>query len=205
MTGGAPIKVKIEARTRAWVLGQTLLAQARQGKAPSAMAALADLAALHYQRYMDCWYRSGKDPDAMMENACAGVKLILLAKKYPSRYEELAVANAVANAVWELVKIYIYAALTAAAYLTGRRPPEPYARHRRYWPPTVFWKVGEEPPAEYVQWLGADPEEERRIRKRMIQRGEKLAAVYLQKRKKEEQDAWIAWKEVFAAAAAQTS
>jgi len=132
------------------------------------------------------------------------LKLISLAKKYPDRYEELAVAAAVSNAVWELVKIYIYSALTAAAYLTGRRPPEPYAQHRRYWPPTLFWKAGEEPPPEYVRWFGVDPEEERRARQRMIQRGEKLAAVYQQKRKTEEQDAWVAWKEVFAAAAAQT-
>jgi hypothetical protein len=204
MVGGAPIKVRIEARTRAWVLGQVLLDQARLGRAPSAMAAIADLAALHYQRYMDCWYRSGRDPDVMLENACAGLKLILLAQKYPDRYEEFAVVNAVSNAVLELVKIYIYAAIAAAAYLTGRKPPEPYARHRRYWPPTVFWKVGEEPPAEYVQWFGVDPEEERRMRERMMQRGKRLADIYQQKRKKEEQDAWIAWKEVFAAAAAQT-
>ncbi len=201
MAGNAPIKVKIEARTRAWVLGQVLLSQARLGRAPSAMAAIADLAALHYQRYMECWHRSDKSPDAMLENSCAGLKLVMLAKKYPSRYEELAVANAVSNAVWELVKIYIMAAITAAAYLTDRKPPEPYGQHRRFWPPTVFWKTGEDPPREYVQWLGADPDEERRIRQRMIQRGEKLAAVYQQKRKTEEQEAWLAWKEVFAAAA----
>jgi len=201
MAGNAPIKVRTDARTRAWVLGQVLLSQARLGRAPSAMAAIADMAALHYQRYVDCWLRSGRSPDAMLENACAGLKLIMLAKKYPNRYEELAAVNAVSNALWELVKIYILAAVTAAAYLTGRnKPPEPYGRHRRYWPPTVFWKVGEEPPAEYVQWLGADPEEERRLRRRLIQKGEKLAAVYQQKRKAEEQDAWLAWKEVFAAA-----
>jgi len=139
----------------------------------------------------------------MLEHACAGLKLIMLAKKYPSRYEELAVASAVSNALWELVKIYIYAAIAAAAYLTGRRPPEPYARHRRYWPPTVFWKVGEEPPADYVHWFDVDPEEERRMRRRLIQKGEKLAAMYQQKRKKEERDAWLVWKEVFAAASAQ--
>ena len=204
LAGNAPIKVRLKARVRAWVLGQVLLSQARQGRAPSAMAAIADLAALHYQRYMDCWYRSGRNPDMMMENACAGLKLILLAKDHPDRYEELAVVNAVSNAVLELVKVYIYAAMAASAYLTGRKPPEPYAQHRRYWPPTVFWKTGEEPSPEYIQWFGVDPEEERRMRKRMIQRGEKLAAVYQQKRKKEEQDAWLAWKEVFAAAAAQT-
>jgi len=200
LAGNAPIKVRLEARTRAWVLGQVLLSQARQGRAPSAMAAIADLAALHYQRYMDCWHKSGKSPDAMFERACAGLKLITLAKKYPNRYEELAVMAAVSNAVWELVKIYVMAAIAAVAYLTGRKPPEPYAQHRRFWPPTVFWKVGEEPPAEYVQWFGVDPEEERRIRQRLIQRGEKLAAVYQQKRKKEDQDAWLAWKEVFAVA-----
>ena len=200
LAGNAPIKVRTDARTRAWVLGQVLLSQARLGRAPSAMAAIADMAALHYQRYMDCWLRSGRSPDAMLENACAGLRLIMLAKKYPDRYEELAVVNAVSNALWELVKIYILAAVTAAAYLTGRKPPEPYGQHRRYWPPTVFWKVGEEPPTEYVQWLGADPEEERRLRRRLIQKGEKLAAVYQQKRKTEEQDAWLAWKEVFAAA-----
>ena len=203
MADGAPIKARIEARTGAWVLGQVLLSQARRGRAPSAMAAIADMAALHYQRYMDCWYRSGKNPDAMMESACAGLKLIMLAKKYPSRYEELAVASAVSNALWELIKIYIYAAIAAAAYLTGRRPPEPYARHRRYWPPTVFWKVGKEPPADYVHWFDVDPEEERRMRRRLIQKGEKLAAMYQQKRKKEERDAWLVWKEVFAAASAQ--
>jgi len=204
LANNAPFKVRFKARVRAWVLGQVLLGQARQGRAPSAMAALADLAALHYQRYMDCWHRSGQNPDAMLENACAGLKLIALAKKYPSRYEELAVMTAVENAVWELVKMYIYAAVAAAAYLTGRRPPEPYARHRRYWPPTVFWKVGEEPPTDYVQWFGADPEEERRTRKRLIEKGAKLAAIYQQKRKKEDQEAWLAWKEVFAAASAQT-
>jgi len=203
MAGNVPIKVKIEARTRAWVLGQVLLSQARLGRAPSAMTAIADMAILHYQRYVDCWHRSGKNPDAMLENACAGLRLIMLAKKYLNRYEELAVVNAVSNALWELVKIYIYAAVTAAAYLTGRRPPEPYGQHRRYWPPTVFWKVGEEPPAEYVQWFGADPEEERRMRRHMIQRGEKLAVIYQQKRKAEDQEAWLAWKEVFAAASAQ--
>jgi hypothetical protein len=200
LAGNVPIKVRIKARTRAWVLGQVLLTQARQGKAPSAMAAIADLAALHYQRYMDCWYRSGRSPDAMLENACAGLKLITLAKKYPSRYEELAVMAAVENAIWELVKMYIYAAMVAAAYLTDRKPPEPYAKHRRYWPPTVFWKTGEEPPADYIQWLGVDPEEERRIRQRLIKKGEELAAVYQQKRKKEDRDAWIAWKETFAKA-----
>ncbi len=196
LAGNAPIKVRIEARTRAWVLGQVLLSQARLGRAPSAMAAIADLAALHYQRYMDCWHRSGRNPDAMMENACAGLK--------PSRYEELAVASAVSNAIWELVKIYITAAVAAAAYLTGRKPPEPYAQHKRFWPPTAFWKVGEGPPEDYVRWFGVEPEEERRIRQRLIQRGEKLAAIYQQKRKTEEQEAWLAWKEVFAAAA-QTS
>jgi hypothetical protein len=202
LAGNAPIKVRIEARTRAWVLGQVLLSQARLGRAPSAMAAIADLAALHYQRYMDCWHRSGKNPDAMLEHACAGLKLITLAKKYPSRYEELAVMAAVENALWELVKVYIYVAITVAAYLTGcNKSPEPYGQHKRFWPPTVFWKVGEEPPADYVQWLGFDPEEERRIRQRLIQRGAKLATIYQQKRKAEDQEAWLAWKEVFAAAA----
>jgi hypothetical protein len=204
VANNAPVKVKIEARTRAWVLGQVLLSQARQGRAPSAMAAIADLATLHYQRYMDCWYKSGKNPDAMLENACAGLKLVALAKKYPNRYEELAITNAVSNAVWELVKIYIFAAIADVAYLTGRRPPEPYAQHRRFWPPTVFWKLGEEPPSDYVQWFGVEPEEERRIRWRLIQRGEKLAAVYQQKKKVEEQETWLAWKEVFAAAAQTT-
>jgi len=200
MANNAPIKVRVDVRPRAWVLGQVLLSQARLGRAPSAMAAIADLAALHYQRYMDCWHRSGRDPDVMLENACAGLRLVALAKKYPDRYEEFAVNSAVANALWELVKMYIMAGVAAAAYLTGRRPPQPYAQHRRYWPPTLFWKVGEEPPHDYLQWLGADPEEERRARQRLIQKGEKLAALYQQKRKAEDQDAWIAWKEVFAAA-----
>jgi hypothetical protein len=204
VANNVPVKVKIEARTRAWVLGQVLLSQARQGRAPSAMAAIADLATLHYQRYMDCWYKSGKNPDAMLENACAGLKLAALAKKYPNRYEELAITNAVSNAVWELVKIYIFAATAAAAYLTGRKPPEPYAQHRRFWPPTVFWKLDEEPPSDYVQWFGVEPEEERRTRQRLIQRGERLAAVYQQKRKAEEQETWLAWKEVFATAAQTT-
>jgi hypothetical protein len=201
LANNAPIKVKIEARTRAWVLGQVLLSQARQGRAPSAMSAIADLATLHYQRYMDCWHRSGKNPDVMMVRACAGMKLITLAKRHPSRYEEFAVANAVSNAVWELVKIYTVAAVTAVAYLTGRKPPEPYGQHRRFWPPTVFWKTGEDPPRDYLQWLGADLEEERRIRQRLIQRGEKLADIYKQKRKAEDQETWLAWREVFAAAA----
>jgi hypothetical protein len=149
---------------------------------------------------MDCWIKSGKDPDKMVENACAGLRLIAMAKKYPERYEEFAVNTAVSNAVWELVKIYILAAVTAATYLTGRKPPQPYAQHRRYWPPTLFWKAGEEPPRDYLQWLGADPEEERHLRQHIIKKGESLAALYQQKRKAEDQDAWIAWKEVFAAA-----
>jgi hypothetical protein len=201
LAGNAPIKVRIEARSRAWVLGQVLLSQARLGRAPSAMVAIADMAALHYQRYMDCWYRSGKSPDAMLENACAGLKLVMSAKKYPNRYEEFAVVSAVSNAVWELVKIYIYAAIAAVAYLTSRKPPEPYGQHKRYWPPTVFWKTGEEPPRDYLQWFGADPDEERRIRQQLVRRGEKLATIYQQKRKAEDQEAWLAWREVFATAA----
>lgn len=197
---GIPIKVRTKARTRAWVLGQVLLSQARLGRAPSVMAAIADLASLHYQRYMDCWLRSNRDPDAMMENACAGLRLIHFARRYPSRYEEFAVNTAVANAVLEVVKIYIAAAVDAAAYLAGRRPADPYGQHRRFYPPTIFWKAGEDPPAAYVEWFGVHPDEERRRRLALIRKGEELAGLYQRKRKGEDSEAWTAWKEVFAAA-----
>jgi len=195
-----PVKVRTKARTRAWVLGQVLLSQARLGRAPSVMAAIADLASLHYQRYMDCWLRSGKDPDAMAANACAGLRLIHFARRYPSRYEEFAVNTAVSNAVLEVVKIYIAAAVDAAAYLAGRRPADPYGSHRRFYPPTLFWKAGEDPPPAYVEWFGVHPDEERRRRLALIRKGEELAGIYQKKRKGEDSEAWAAWKEVFAAA-----
>jgi hypothetical protein len=164
------------------------------------MAAIAELAGLHYQRYLKCWHDSGEDPNKMAENACVGLRLINLARKYPNRFEEFAINSAVANAVLEVVKIYIAAAVDAVAYLSGRRPADPYGGHRRYYPPTLFWKAGEEPPSAYVEWFGVYPEEERRRRLALLRKGEELASIYQRKRKGEDSEAWAAWKEVFAAA-----
>jgi hypothetical protein len=198
--GGAPLLKRTRAQTRAWVLGQALLAQARMGRAPAVMAALADLASRHYARYLDCYNRAGGDPDRMLEEGCAGARLPLLIGRHPRRAVEFTVSAAVGSAVWELVKIYINAAVNARNYLDGGRPAEPYSQHRRYWPVTVFWRRGEEPPEGYVRWHGVDPGDERRLRERLNRRGEELARVYAERRKGRGEEAWEAWREVLARA-----
>jgi len=196
--GGAPLLKRTGAQSRAWVLGQSLLAQARAGRAPAVMAALADLASRHHARYLDCYRRAGGDPDKMLGEGCAGVRLPLLIRRHPGRAAEFIVSAAVNSAVWELVKIYINAAVNARNYLDGLKPAEPYAQHRRYWPETVFWRRGEEPPGDFVRWYGVDPEEERRFRERLNRRGEELARAYREARGRGE--AWEAWREVLARA-----
>jgi len=198
--GGVPLLKRTRAQSRAWVLGQALLAQARRGAAPAVMAALADLAGRHYARYLDCYNKCGGDPDRMLEEGCAGARLPLLIKRHPGRAVEFTVSAAVNSAVWELVKIYINAAVNARNYLDGGKPAEPYSQHRRYWPVTVFWRRGGEPPEDYVRWHGVDPEDERKLRERLNRRGEELARVYAERRKGRGEEAWEAWREVLARA-----
>lgn len=202
---GAPLRQLLWAQSRAWVLGRALLMQALAGRAPAVMAAVAHLASLHHQRYLDCWHRAGGDAKRARELGCVSHKLYWQASREPERFREYAVYAAVSSAAIEVVKIYIAAAVNARSYIDGGRPVEPYGRHgRTFWPPILLWKANRTPPEDYVEWFGADPEEFETAREGLNRRGRRLAEVYARARKEAGREAWETWLEVFAAAQSAT-
>jgi len=193
---GVSVKAQIKLRTRAWVLAHSLQIQAKTGKAPAVLAALAEMGSLHYEKAMKCWERAGHDPDKMLELRCASLGLIESIKRYPSRAEEIIVVRSRENASYELFKIYTIAAIGAIQYLRSEdRAPTPWGDHKRYWPPTIFRKIGAKLPQEYIMFYGVTPDEEEREHRELVKRGYGYYKVF--KAAKNSGESWQAWKKLF--------